>query len=125
MNEALSISLDELVNTPNKIESLLELLTSEQISVIEQTLCRVKKRRLDAATKKKDRQLSTIPSINKQNESTTEVKDGIEWLTFTYSHNRSLKTYSIRIDLEEVDISLIDDKFKYENCVRYKFILHE
>lgn len=123
-----SLSLQDLITAPAKAESLLELLTPDQILAIEKTLGKVKKRRLDkeeivikTATK-----IVTPPIMkptnntnnnNTPSEPVTEVKDGVEWVSFVYSHNRTLKRYSIRTDLLQVDTSLIDDKFKSENCV--------
>ncbi|KAI8384928.1 uncharacterized protein BYT42DRAFT_564112 [Radiomyces spectabilis] len=48
---------------------------------------------------------------------TAEVKDGVEWVSFVYSHNRTLKRYKIRTDIHTISLDAIDDKFKSENCV--------
>lgn len=184
-----SLSLQDLITAPAKAESLLELLTPDQILAIEQTLVKVKRRRLDNKeemandTNPTTTSASTVatvasnlPSVSSSasataaaaataatsiintsntstaknvattasaavtplsssnqnvkpttststtttttpNEPVTEVRDGIEWVSFVYSHNRALKRYSIRTDLAQVDTSLIDDKFKNENCV--------
>lgn len=116
-----SLSLQDLITAPAKAESLLEQLTADQLLAIERTLGKVKRRRLD----KKE---STPPPVIKPttvkstppstlNEPVTEIRDGVEWVSFVYSHNRTLKRYSIRTDLQEVDLEVIDDKFKNENCV--------
>lgn len=47
----------------------------------------------------------------------TEIKDGVEWVSFVYSHHRVLRRYSIRTDVDKVDLSILDDKFKSDNCV--------
>ncbi|KAL7322021.1 hypothetical protein PS15p_212115 [Mucor circinelloides] len=146
-----SLRLEDLIAAPAKAEFLLELLTPDQISAIEQTLGKVKRRRLNkspitttttttttTATKATPSPslspanptspistTSTTTSALKQsnnststpNEPVTEMKDGVEWVSFVYSHNRTLKRYSIRTDLQQIDISVIDDKFKSENCV--------
>jgi len=148
-----SLRLQDLITAPAKAEFLLELLTPDQISAIEQTLGKVKKRRLNkspataqtAATSPpvspanptspisttttittstptatpalKPSNNSTNNSTSAPNEPVTEMKDGVEWVSFVYSHNRTLKRYSIRTDLPQIDISVIDDKFKSENCV--------
>jgi hypothetical protein len=161
-----SLSLQDLITAPAKAESLLELLTPDQISAIEKTLGKVKKRRLikeeeeitiinksnitppitttsittttttttakmtpPTPTTTTTTTTTTTPTPqsivkpannntnNTPNEPVTEVRDGIEWVSFVYSHNRTLKRYSIRTDLLQVDTSLIDDKFKSENCV--------
>ncbi|GAA5809325.1 hypothetical protein MFLAVUS_002732 [Mucor flavus] len=135
-----SLSLQDLITAPAKAESLLELLTPDQILAIEQTLGKVKKRRLDKeeinANENKTTKNTTLTNntittptppptttaikptnSTTPNEPTTEMRDGVEWVSFVYSHNRTLKRYSIRTDLLQVDTALIDDKFKSENCV--------
>ncbi|KAL9537724.1 hypothetical protein MBANPS3_011520 [Mucor bainieri] len=142
-----SLRLEDLITAPAKAEFLLELLTPDQISAIEQTLGKVKKRRLNKSPASAQASPSPLPanptspisttttatpalkqsnnsSTNNNNNSTsapnepvTEMKDGVEWVSFVYSHNRTLKRYSIRTDLPQIDISVIDDKFKSENCV--------
>ncbi|KAG2236915.1 hypothetical protein INT48_001984 [Thamnidium elegans] len=56
-------------------------------------------------------------SVVPNHEPRTEVREGVEWVSFVYSHHRVLRRYSIRTDVEQVDINLLDDKFKGENCV--------
>ncbi|ORZ25831.1 hypothetical protein BCR42DRAFT_401019 [Absidia repens] len=46
-----------------------------------------------------------------------QVKNGVEWVSFVYSHNRVMKNYTIRTDLHTICLEDIDDKFKTENCV--------
>lgn len=60
---------------------------------------------------------STSPFLSTSHEPTTELKEGIEWVSFVYSHHRTLRRYCIRTDLDKVDTSVLDDKFKKENCV--------
>ncbi|OBZ88165.1 hypothetical protein A0J61_03794 [Choanephora cucurbitarum] len=116
-----SLSLQDLISAPAKAELLLEHLTADQIVAIEQTLGRVKKRRLDkdrsTHTKATTKSESTRQTNNTPNEPVTEIRDGVEWVSFVYSHNRTLKRYSIRTDLQQVDISLMSDAFKSDNCV--------
>lgn len=59
----------------------------------------------------------TKPPNNNSHEPTTELREGVEWVSFVYSHHRTLRRYCIRTDLDKVDISILDDKFKKENCV--------
>ncbi|KAI9301550.1 hypothetical protein BJ944DRAFT_2851 [Cunninghamella echinulata] len=47
----------------------------------------------------------------------TEIKDGVEWVSFVYSHHRVVRRYRIRTDLGSVDITKLDEKFKSDNCV--------
>ncbi|KAI8988409.1 hypothetical protein BDF20DRAFT_815611, partial [Mycotypha africana] len=116
-----SLSLQDLINAPEKAECLLELLTADQISAIEHTIGKVKRRRLTHGHHKKekqdDQQIANHPTTAPNNEPVTEVRDGVEWVSFVYSHNRALKRYSIRTDIQAVDVSILDDKFRSENCV--------
>ncbi|KAI8047731.1 uncharacterized protein B0P05DRAFT_565433 [Gilbertella persicaria] len=59
---------------------------------------------------------STSPFLS-NHEPTTELREGVEWVSFVYSHHRTLRRYCIRTDLDKVDTSLLDEKFKKENCV--------
>ncbi|KAI8367775.1 hypothetical protein BD560DRAFT_331329, partial [Blakeslea trispora] len=59
---------------------------------------------------------STSPFLS-SHEPTTELKEGVEWVSFVYSHHRTLRRYCIRTDLDKVDIDLLDEEFKRENCV--------
>ena len=56
-------------------------------------------------------------SVVPNHELRTEIRDGIEWVSFVYSHHRVLRRYSIRTDIDKVDLSLLDEKFKSDNCV--------
>ena len=68
---------------------------------------------------------ATTTSTNENNtngtvshhEPVTENRDGVEWVSFVYSHHRILRRYCIRTDLDKVDISQLDEKFKRDNCV--------
>lgn len=60
----------------------------------------------------------TTPSpFLSSHEPTTELKEGVEWVSFVYSHHRTLRRYCIRTDLDKVDTNILDEKFKKENCV--------
>ncbi|KAI8381348.1 uncharacterized protein BYT42DRAFT_545250 [Radiomyces spectabilis] len=61
------------------------------------------------------RNSSTAPELS--HEPFTEIREGVEWVSFVYSHHRTLRRYRIRTDLDEVDIHLLDENFKKENCV--------
>ncbi|KAG1440785.1 hypothetical protein G6F56_011774 [Rhizopus delemar] len=50
-------------------------------------------------------------------EPATEIREGVEWVSFVYSHHRTLRKYCIRTDLEKVETDSLDEKFKKENCV--------
>lgn len=60
----------------------------------------------------------TTPSpFLSSHEPTTEIREGVEWVSFVYSHHRTLRRYCIRTDLDKVDTNILDEKFKKENCV--------
>lgn len=65
----------------------------------------------------KDKPLSQMD----RRETIAEVRDGVEWVSFVYSHNRTLKRYSIRTDIENVCVDAMDEKFKQDNCVSTLF----
>ncbi|KAH8550226.1 hypothetical protein BGW37DRAFT_404349, partial [Umbelopsis sp. PMI_123] len=50
-------------------------------------------------------------------EPTVEVRNGVEWVSFVYSNNRTLKRYTCRTDLDSVNIADMDEDFKSANCV--------
>lgn len=183
-----TLLLQDLISAPNQAESILECLTSEQINMIENTINRIKRRKMDKSshlpspvaspptTSLKEDDIvmensssaaaianalaaamvsaalqvpvSTVSAKNNSNTASTaaaaasattvsptkatnsnsttpvtsndpiaEVKDGVEWVSFVYSHNRTLKRYSIRTDIQKVALDVVDDKFKAENCV--------
>jgi hypothetical protein len=182
-----TLLLQDLISAPSKAESILECLTADQIIMIEDTINRVKRRKMDksqlpspvasppTASKKLENLSSaaaianalaaamvsaafqaptsttsnvacasakaTLPTTNtavttvapsktftnnnaatattpvSSNDPIAEIKDGVEWVSFVYSHNRTLKRYSIRTDIQKVALDVVDDKFKAENCV--------
>ncbi|KAI7874156.1 hypothetical protein K492DRAFT_174761 [Lichtheimia hyalospora FSU 10163] len=69
----------------------------------------------------KNEGVATIaPSTNDshgQHDMVAEMRDGVEWVSFVYSHNRTLRRYNIRTDIQNVSLDAIDIKFKEENCV--------
>jgi len=46
-----------------------------------------------------------------------EMKDGLEYLLFTYSTKGHIQEYCIRIDVDQINLDDIPDDFKSENCV--------
>ncbi|KAF7732810.1 hypothetical protein EC973_000085 [Apophysomyces ossiformis] len=200
-----SLSLNDLLHPTEEAESLLETLTTEQLTIIEQTLNKIKEKKLgtpvspeaplstltptsttptpspppssstssptdptftnstlhdssftdisqpwaSAATQVAKALVDAISFTNKDfgslqpvspggtsatakppddgpmttsaflpnHEPTTEFREGVEWVSFVYSHHRALRRYCIRTDLEKVDIDLLDEKFKKDNCV--------
>lgn len=64
-------------------------------------------------------------SVVPNHEPRTEIREGVEWVSFVYSHHRVLRRYSIRTDVDQVDLDILGDKFKSENCVSFKFFLFD
>lgn len=146
-----SILLQDIINMPTKTEMLLTQLTTEQIRMIEDTINRVKRRKLEKSTVQESTtadnnqdhataiasalakamiQAPTPPPTttattteNKEaadpHELVAEVRDGVEWVSFVYSHNRVLKRYTIRTDVHNVCIDDLDKQFKDDNCVSF------
>ncbi|ORE18493.1 hypothetical protein BCV71DRAFT_179450 [Rhizopus microsporus] len=116
----LQLSVNDLVYPTEKAEILLETLSNEQLSLIEEAVNKIKAKKLN-----EEQTMSANPNSNNNNKSsylsihepTTELRDGVEWVSFVYSHHRTLRKYCIRTDLDKVDISTLDEKFKKENCV--------
>lgn len=46
-----------------------------------------------------------------------ELRDGIEWLLFTYSTKGHRQEFCINIDIDNLGLDEIPDDFKHENCV--------
>jgi hypothetical protein len=90
----------ETVKTPTAIETTAASPTTTTTTTI-------------TPAPKPTKSTTTVPN----HEPRTEIKDGVEWVSFVYSHHRVLRRYSIRTDVDQVDINILDDKFKNENCV--------
>lgn len=46
-----------------------------------------------------------------------EIRNGVEWLFFTYSTKGHIQEYCIRIDIDNLSLDEIPAEFKEENCV--------
>jgi len=46
-----------------------------------------------------------------------EIRDGVEWLVFTYSTKGHRQEFCINIDIDNLSLDEIPDDFKHENCV--------
>ncbi|KAI8978100.1 hypothetical protein BDB01DRAFT_852639 [Pilobolus umbonatus] len=137
MSDPTCLLIQDIINSPAKAESVLEHLTAEQIVMIENTLNRVKHRKINKPIKQEDTsttasaianalaaamvsaalQIPATKPVTPTNDPVAEMKDGVEWVSFVYSHNRVLKRYSIRTDIQNVALDAVEDKFKAENCV--------
>ncbi|CDS06188.1 hypothetical protein LRAMOSA08716 [Lichtheimia ramosa] len=120
----ISLTLSDLLHAPDKAEQALEDLSAEQIAMIEQTIRRVKKRKLEQREDEEytPRSVTRPRTTTKYNnvsrsEPVVEIRDGIEWVSFVYSHNRVVKRYSIRTDIQNVSLDSLDEQFKLDNCV--------
>ncbi|KAI8061447.1 hypothetical protein BC940DRAFT_322689 [Gongronella butleri] len=60
---------------------------------------------------------SAGPRPKLPSEAVAVVKDGVEWVSFVYSHNRVIKKYTIRTDIDGVVLNDIENAFKIDNCV--------
>lgn len=47
----------------------------------------------------------------------TNVRDGIEWLIFTYSTKGAIQEYQIRVNIDTIDAENLPEEFRRENCV--------
>ncbi|KAG1138205.1 hypothetical protein G6F37_010850 [Rhizopus arrhizus] len=77
---------------------------------------------IDTVTVKTEDDTSTTTTTTSStsvtsHEPRTEIREGIEWVSFVYSHHRVLRRYSIRTDIEKVDLNQLEESFKNENCV--------
>ncbi|KAK9765171.1 hypothetical protein K7432_006726 [Basidiobolus ranarum] len=132
------ITVAHLLDPAFNPDQVLWELSSEQLELIEKTLIKVKKQRLDILKYTKDGRVTkpvaaraklevdfpkdlSPQKVNQSNaiykEPTTFIRDGIEWVSFYYSHNRRLQKYEIRTDVEKVNLEDLDHKSKQENCV--------
>ena len=46
-----------------------------------------------------------------------ELRNGVEWLYFTYSTKGHVQEYCIRIDIDDLSLDDIPSDFKHDNCV--------
>ncbi|KAI8068251.1 hypothetical protein BC940DRAFT_333007 [Gongronella butleri] len=121
-----TVSLHDLVHTPTKVEPLLDSLSLDQLHSLEQTLRKIKKRK--ARQEEANAQESSTPCNKKKKTNgppsravagppRVEIRDGIEWVSFVYSHNRIINQYEIRTDIDNICVEDIDPSFRDENCV--------
>lgn len=54
---------------------------------------------------------ATTPLVVRQDQ------NGVQWIAFEYSRDRVKMEYTIRCDVESVDVSSLSQDFKQENCV--------
>lgn len=121
-----SVSISDLINAPSKVEPIFDQLSIDQLFNIEQTLKKIKKRKAKQMNHdnnngpqqpKKKKPCVNPTSITQSGPPVIEVRDGIEWVSFVYSHNRVLKRYTIRTDIDNICLDNIDVQFQLDNCV--------
>lgn len=109
------LCVNDLVYPTEKAETLLETLSNEQLNLIEKAVNKIKCKKM---SQEKDKQTQPKKlSYLSVHEPATEIREGVEWVSFVYSHHRTLRKYCIRTDLEKVETDSLDEKFKKENCV--------
>lgn len=54
---------------------------------------------------------ATTPLVVRQDQ------NGVQWIAFEYSRDRVKMEYTIRCDVESIDVSTLTQEFKTENCV--------
>ncbi|KAI7867417.1 hypothetical protein BDF14DRAFT_1695355, partial [Spinellus fusiger] len=116
----LQLSVNDLLYPNKTAEVLLDKLTPEQLSAIEQALYKLKEKKQYNRTESLPIPTAVPPplySASGSQEPATEVREGVEWVSFVYSHLRTLRRYCIRTDLGSVNMSLFDEKFKKDNCI--------
>ncbi|KAI9319613.1 hypothetical protein BX666DRAFT_1853658, partial [Dichotomocladium elegans] len=112
------LCVSDLLRSSQKAETLLEGLTTEQLNAIEETLNKIREKKTTGSSVGGGDETTTGHAAAQQHhEPVTEIRDGVEWVSFVYSHHRILRRYCIRTDLDKIDISQLDEKFKRDNCV--------
>ena len=129
-----AFTLSALLNSG--VEEALSSLTPEQLMRLAQNVEKLKKQktpvRRKAESSPRKRRSSTEEAnqdIHKPRSSggqfmnlpasapQIEMKDGLEYLLFTYSTKGHIQEYCIRIDVDQINLDDIPDDFKSENCV--------
>jgi hypothetical protein len=129
-----AFTLSALLNSG--VEEALSSLTPEQLMRLAQNVEKLKKqktpvrRRVESSPRKRRSSTEEASSdIHKPRSSggqfmnlpasapQVEVRDGLEYLLFTYSTKGHVQEYCIRIDVDQINLDDIPDDFKSENCV--------
>lgn len=132
------LCVNDLVYPTEKAETLLETLSNEQLNLIEKAVNKIKCKKMSQGKElfffcfclhsfqEKDKQTQPKKlSYLSVHEPATEIREGVEWVSFVYSHHRTLRKYCIRTDLEKVETDSLDEKFKKENCVNRTIVLNK
>lgn len=99
---------------PSNSTSLRQLSTSSRRKSADET----HRRRGSSSRRRNSVQNSVAHQVSLTLHAPTSVyKDGIEWINFLYSHDRIVTEYSIRADIESVNLNQVPDDFKNANTV--------
>jgi hypothetical protein len=128
-----AFTLSALLNSG--VEEALSSLTPEQLMRLAQNVEKLKKqktprRKVESSPRKRRSSTSeSVSDIQKPRSSggqfmnlpasapQVELRDGLEYLLFTYSTKGHIQEYCIRIDVDQINLDDIPDDFKSENCV--------
>jgi hypothetical protein len=128
-----AFTLSALLNSG--VEEALSSLTPEQLMRLAQNVEKLKKQKAPPIRRKVDssprrgKSLSEDSDVHKPRSSggqfmnlpasapQIELRDGLEYLVFTYSTKGHIQEYCIRIDVDQINLDDIPDDFKSENCV--------
>ncbi|KAL1929944.1 hypothetical protein VTP01DRAFT_1098 [Rhizomucor pusillus] len=99
---------------PSNSTSLRQLSTSSRRKSADET----HRRRGSSSRRRNSVQNSVAHQVSLTLHAPTSVyKDGIEWINFLYSHDRIVTEYSIRADIESVNLNQVPDDFKNANTI--------
>ncbi|EPZ36981.1 hypothetical protein ROZALSC1DRAFT_29083 [Rozella allomycis CSF55] len=111
-------------NDDGVVEEALSSLSPQQLLELEKNLQQQqKKKKTTSLNKKKQRGENGDPNapyvITYPSPSTpvVTVRDGVEWITFSYTNKGRITEYTIRIDIENLNADDIPEDFKRENGV--------
>lgn len=136
-DELNALTLSTLLNSG--VEEALSSLTPEQLMRLAQNVEKLKKQKTPTTTRRRSEvsprrrkssvdsdmgsdnprprssggQFMNLPASAPQ----VELRDGVEYLLFTYSTKGHVQEYCIRIDIDNISLDDIPDDFKSENCV--------
>ncbi|KAI8337938.1 hypothetical protein BC941DRAFT_28737 [Chlamydoabsidia padenii] len=100
-----------------QMEPVLDQLTMDQIVQVEQMIRKIKKRKARALADDGVNKKHKVEQGIKSSPPVVELRDGIEWVSFVYSHNRVLQRHAIRTDIDTLTVDDIDTSFQLDNCV--------
>jgi hypothetical protein len=110
---------------PNSLQPSLQSSKASSLTSSPKTTSSASSVKPAAAGRRKSSHSSVAAAVALTvHEPTTHLMNGIEHLTFMYSHDRHIKQYTIRIDIDDVDLNEIDDEFRLASAVSYPTLLY-